>query len=101
MRHHGESSSAKSAPAPSASGAAQTSQQVTDGRTLKRLLPYLLTYKWRVAAALLFMVGAKLANVSVPILLKNLVDAMSFKPNDPAQVLVVPVALLLAMTPCV
>jgi ATP-binding cassette subfamily B protein len=57
-------------------------------------LPYLLTYKWRVAAALLFMVGAKLANVSVPLLLKNLVDAMSFKPNDPAQILVVPVALL-------
>jgi len=55
----------------------------------------LLTYKWRVAAALLFMVGAKLANVSVPLLLKDLVDAMSFKPNDPAQILVVPVALLL------
>jgi ATP-binding cassette subfamily B protein len=42
------------------------------------------------------MVGAKLANVSVPVLLKNLVDAMSFKPSDPAQVLVVPVALLVA-----
>jgi ATP-binding cassette subfamily B protein len=41
------------------------------------------------------MVGAKLANVSVPILLKNLVDAMSFKPSDPTLVLVVPVALLL------
>ena len=66
----------------------------SDSRTLKRLLPYLLTYKWRVAAALLFMVGAKLANVSVPLLLKNLVDAMSFKPNDPAQILVVPAALL-------
>ena len=53
-----------------------------------------MTYKWRVAAALAFMVGAKLANVSVPILLKTLVDAMSFKPGDPAQVLVVPAALL-------
>jgi ATP-binding cassette subfamily B protein len=40
------------------------------------------------------MVGAKLANVSVPLLLKDLVDAMSFKPNDPVQILVVPVALL-------
>ena len=40
------------------------------------------------------MVGAKLANVSVPLLLKNLVDAMSFKPNDPTLVLVVPAALL-------
>ena len=87
MRHHGDSSAASAAPqAPSAKD--------NDGRTLKRLLPYLLTYKWRVAAALLFMVGAKLANVSVPILLKDLIDTMSFKPNDPAQVLVVPLALL-------
>ncbi len=102
MRHHGESSSAQTAPANAALAAhathaskVQSAPQDTDGRTLKRLLPYLLTYKWRVAAALLFMVGAKLANVSVPILLKNLVDAMSFKPGDPTQVLVVPAALLL------
>ncbi len=88
MRHHGESSP------PVASSAANIPQD-SDTQTLKRLLPYLLTYKWRVAAALLFMVGAKLANVSVPLLLKDLVDAMSFKPNDPAQILVVPVALLL------
>jgi ATP-binding cassette subfamily B protein len=40
------------------------------------------------------MVGAKLANVSVPLLLKDLIDAMSFKPNDPQAVLVVPVAML-------
>jgi ATP-binding cassette subfamily B protein len=52
-------------------------------------------YKWRVIAALAFMVGAKLANVGVPLLLKNLVDAMSFKPGDMTVVLVVPVALLL------
>ena len=87
MRHHGESSP------PAAAQVANTPPD-SDSRTLKRLLPYLLTYKWRVAAALLFMVGAKLANVGVPLLLKNLVDAMSFKPNDPAQILVVPVALL-------
>jgi ATP-binding cassette subfamily B protein len=87
MRHHGESSP------PAATPAANTLPD-SDSRTLKRLLPYLLTYKWRVAAALLFMVGAKLANVSVPLLLKDLVDAMSFKPNDPVQILVVPVALL-------
>jgi ATP-binding cassette subfamily B protein len=88
MRHHGESSP------PVASSAANIPKD-SDTQTLKRLLPYLLTYKWRVAVALLFMVGAKLANVSVPLLLKDLVDAMSFKPNDPAQILVVPVALLL------
>ena len=87
MRHHGESSTA---PASNANDLPKDN----DSQTLKRLLPYLFTYKWRVAAALLFMVGAKLANVSVPLLLKNLVDAMSFKPNDPTLVLVVPAALL-------
>jgi len=90
MRHHGESSPPAAVTAATVANAPKDS----DSRTLKRLLPYLLTYKWRVAAALLFMVGAKLANVSVPLLLKDLIDAMSFKPNDPIQILVVPVALL-------
>jgi ATP-binding cassette subfamily B protein len=66
----------------------------SDWDTLKRLFPYLWTYKWRVIAALGFMVGAKLANVGVPVLLKNLVDAMTFKPGDPSSLVVVPVALL-------
>jgi len=68
----------------------------SDRDTLWRLFPYLWQYKWRVLAALAFMVGAKLANVSVPLLLKNLVDTMDIKPGDPAAVLVVPVGLLLA-----
>lgn len=58
------------------------------------MFPYLWTYKWRVIAALGFMVAAKLANVSVPLLLKQLVDAMILKPGDATAVLVVPVALL-------
>jgi ATP-binding cassette subfamily B protein len=68
----------------------------SDWRTLARLLPYLWQYKWRVAAALLFVIGAKLANVGVPLLLKNLVDAMTLKPGDAAALLVVPAGLLLA-----
>src|SRR5574337_750108 len=68
----------------------------SDWATLARLLPYLWHYKWRAAAALIFMVGAKLANIGVPLLLKRLVDAMSLKPGDVQAVLVVPVALLLA-----
>lgn len=60
------------------------------------MLPYLWQYKWRVIAAIVFMVGAKFANVGVPILLKTLVDAMSLKPGDPAALLVVPVGLLVA-----
>ncbi len=66
----------------------------SDWSTLQRLFPYLWTYKWRVLAALAFMVSAKVANVGVPLLLKNLVDAMTIKPGDAAAVLVVPVALL-------
>jgi ATP-binding cassette subfamily B protein len=87
MRHHAPSSHAPQGPIPA--------KQRPDRETLKRLFPYLWQYKWRVLAALIFMVGAKVANVSVPILLKNLIDDMSIKPGDPQAVLVVPVALLL------
>jgi ATP-binding cassette subfamily B protein len=78
-------SAGKAAPAPR-----------SDLDTLKRLFPYLWEYKWRVMAALGFMVAAKMANVGVPLLLKDLVDTMSFKPGAATAVLVVPVALLLA-----
>ncbi len=87
MRHHGHSS----IPLPDG----QAPQLRADSDTLKRLFPYLWQYKWRVFAALAFMVGAKLANVGVPLLLKELIDAMSFKPNDPMAVIVVPLSLLL------
>src|SRR6478736_2269958 len=92
MRRSGEAAPAShppvASPGPRPRGA--------DWATLGRLLPYLWTYKWRVVAALVFMVGAKVANVGVPLLLKNLVDAMSLKPGDPKAVLVVPIGLLLA-----
>ena len=45
-------------------------------------------------AALYFMVGAKLANVGVPLLLKELIDAMSPQPTGAQIALVVPLALL-------
>jgi ATP-binding cassette subfamily B protein len=64
--------------------------------TLKKLLPYLWTWRWRVAFALLCLVAAKFANVGVPLVLKELVDSLDLKPGDPRAVLVVPVALLLA-----
>jgi len=94
MRRYGElASSSLPAAAAAATGRARAH---TDWATVKRLLPYLWDYKARVVAALLFMVGAKLANVGVPLLLKKLVDAMSLKPGDPTAILVVPVSLLLA-----
>ena len=94
MRRAGELAS--SSPATASSLAAAPGPDKSDWATLQRLLPYLWQYKWRVVGALVFMVGAKLANVGVPVLLKTLVDKMSFKPGDPAAVLVVPVSLLLA-----
>jgi ATP-binding cassette, subfamily B, heavy metal transporter len=94
MRAHPLSSAS---PAPATSGNTHTPPAPrSDWLTLKRLLPYLLEYKWRVVAALAFMVGAKVANVGVPVLLKELVDAMTLKPSDPQALLIVPVGLLLA-----
>ena len=97
MRHHGEPAapaSPHSTQPGATAGAAVQPPAGGDWKTLSRLLPYLWQYKWRVVIALSLMVGAKLANVSVPLLLKELVDAMSLKPGDPQTVLVVPVALL-------
>ncbi len=68
----------------------------SDWGTLAKLLPYLWQYRWRVGIALAFLVAAKVANVGVPLLLKNLVDALAFKPGDAAAVLVVPIGLLVA-----
>ena len=84
-------SSSASLPQPAAPG-----EPRSDWATLRKLLPYLWAYRWRVALALLFLVAAKGANVSVPILLKHLVDALDLKPGDLRAVLVVPVGLLLA-----
>ena len=92
-------STADSFPVPAVTAAGAAAAPVaprSDWATLKRLFPYLWEYKWRAMAALAFMLGAKLANVGVPLLLKNLVDTMNLKPGDAQAVLVVPVALLLA-----
>jgi len=68
----------------------------SDWQTLRKLLPYLWQYRWRVGLAVGFLLAAKVANVSVPVLLKYLVDALDLKPGDARAVLVVPVGLLLA-----
>ncbi len=86
-------SPALSPPAPAAAG---TAAPRSDWRTWKLLLPYVWAWRGRVLLALSCLVAAKFANVGVPLVLKRIVDALDLKPGDPAAVLVVPVALLLA-----
>ena len=92
MRRSGET-----APSPSIAQVAGPAAERSDWATLRRLFPYLWEYKWRVMAALAFMVGAKMANVSVPLLLKELIDTLNPKGGiDANALLVVPIALLVA-----
>ena len=48
-------------------------------RTLKRLTPYLLHYKWRIFLALSCLVAAKFANVGVPLVFKAIIDTLDGK----------------------
>jgi ATP-binding cassette, subfamily B, heavy metal transporter len=59
-------------------------------RVLGTLLPYVLEYKWRVGFALACLVAAKLANVGVPLVMKQVVDRL----DERTAMLAVPVALL-------
>ncbi|MFJ3059104.1 ABCB family ABC transporter ATP-binding protein/permease [Herbaspirillum sp. NPDC087042] len=87
MRRYPNSSSSSQAP---------IVRQRGDWAVVKTLLPYLWTYKWRVMLALAFLVGAKLANVGVPLILKKLVDQMTITPAHPQALLVLPLGLLVA-----
>ncbi len=68
------------------------------GRTLRRLLPYLWPegrpgLRFRVLLALVLLVAAKLTNITVPLFLREAVDAIS--PEDVALI-ALPLGLLLA-----
>jgi ATP-binding cassette, subfamily B, heavy metal transporter len=68
----------------------------SDWRTLRKLRPYIWQWRWRVLVALSCLIAAKVSNVGVPLVLKNLVDALDLKAGDPRSALVVPVMLLVA-----
>ena len=59
-------------------------------RAVATLLPYLWEYRWRVVLALAFLVVAKLANVGVPLVMKEVIDGL----DAPTALVAVPVALL-------
>ncbi|HEV7619100.1 MAG TPA: ABC transporter ATP-binding protein/permease [Burkholderiaceae bacterium] len=57
---------------------------------LRNLWRVVSAYRWRVVGALVFLILAKVASVSVPLVLKRIVDALS----RPEQVTALPVVLL-------
>jgi ATP-binding cassette subfamily B protein len=63
-----------------------------DWRVLGSLLPYIWEFRGRVLLAILFLVTAKLANIGVPLLMKEIVDDLSGE----QALLAVPVLLLAA-----
>src|SRR6516225_11880770 len=65
-----------------------------DWQTIRTLFPYLWRYPRRVSFALVCLIGAKLANVSVPLIFKHVIDALTITREQ--AFIVVPAALLLA-----
>src|SRR5213083_1966512 len=64
----------------------------SEWRALGMLVPYMWEFRVRVALALAFLTTAKLANVGVPLVLKEVVDSLDAQ----TAVLVLPLALLAA-----
>jgi len=83
---------ADAARAAASGGKAASAASGRDWRVVPMLLPYLWEYKWRVVVALSFLVTAKLANVGVPLVLKDIVDTL----DTSKAVLVLPFTLLVA-----
>ncbi|QAU35773.1 ABC transporter ATP-binding protein/permease [Janthinobacterium sp. 17J80-10] len=87
MRRHANSEPAPTMP---------PGHQRRDWATIKTLVPYLWAYKGRVMLALVFLVGAKLANVGVPLVLKQLVDHLTPGVDQARALMIMPIGLLLA-----
>ncbi len=78
---------------PAGAAPASATRQRTDWQTIRALLPYLWAYRWRVLIALACLIGAKAANVGVPVLLKRIVDDLT---PGTAAVIAVPFGLVVA-----
>ena len=77
MRHH-----ASTAPLPSPDPISKPASQTATGPqgswpVIRKLLPYLLKYKLRMGLALAALVSAKVANIGIPVLLKEIVDGLT------------------------
>lgn len=64
-------------------------------QVVKQLFPFLIEFKKRIFFAMLCLVGAKLASVGLPFVLKHTVDNLNISTAQ-AQIIVAPVALIVA-----
>ncbi|MDT3736887.1 MAG: ABC transporter ATP-binding protein/permease [Denitratisoma sp.] len=67
-----------------------------DWQTVRSLLPYIWAYRGRVLFALACLIAAKLANVAVPLVFKEVIDAFTAERTPQQAALAVPLALLAA-----
>ena len=67
-----------------------------DWRVIRDLLPYLLEYRFRVAIALSCLIAAKVVNLGIPIVMKELIDSLDINTSSPQALLVVPLGIILA-----
>ena len=73
-----------------------TSNKRGEWSQVTRLAPYLWRYRWRIAIGLGLLVLARLCNITVPLLLKAIVDALDAAQAAPAtQLIAAPLALLI------
>jgi ATP-binding cassette, subfamily B, heavy metal transporter len=68
-----------------------TDQPAADLRSIGRLFPYLWEFRGRVMIAMALLIGAKLASVSVPLVLKEIIDAL----DKTQATLVLPLTLII------
>ena len=66
--------------------------EATDLRSMGRLFPYLMEFRGRVLLALALLISAKLASVMVPLVLKEIIDALDKSHTS----LVLPLSLIIA-----
>ena len=67
-----------------------------DWRVIRDLLPYLVEYRFRVIIALSCLIAAKVVNLGIPIVMKELIDSLDIKASSPQALLVVPLGIILA-----
>jgi ABC-type transport system involved in Fe-S cluster assembly fused permease/ATPase subunit len=67
-----------------------------DWRVIRDLLPYLLEYRFRVIIALSCLIAAKVVNLGIPIVMKELIDSLDIKASTSQALLVVPLGIILA-----